>query len=205
VTQLDERSDAQLNIVEVPGSADLVASGAGAVWVGSPLTGTIARINPRSATVSESFLVPARRGAIKELAVGQGALWISSNDIVADQYRVFRIDPSTGKVVATIPLRLGAQGIDVGQNAVWVASPLGNTVSQIEPSTNRVVHTVRVGKDPIAVAVGEGAVWVTNYKDGTVSRIDPQRARIVETIKVGPNPDRIAAGEGGVWVTVHPR
>jgi serine/threonine protein kinase len=205
VTQLDERSDAQLNIVEVPDSADLVASGAGAVWVGSPLTGTIARINPRSASVSESFLVPARRGTIKELAVGEGALWISSNDIVADQYRVFRVDPSTGKVVSTIPIRLGAQGIDVGQDAVWVASPLGNTVSQIEPSTNHVVRTIRVGDDPIAVAVGEGAVWVTNYSDGTVSRIDPMRGRVIETIRVGPNPDGIAAGEGGVWVTVHPR
>jgi YVTN family beta-propeller protein len=205
VTQLDDRSAAQLNIVQVPISAELLASGAGAVWVGSPLTGTVARINPRSASVSESFLVPARRGTIKELAVGEGALWISSNDIVADQYRVFRVDPSTGKVVATIPIRLGAQGIDVGRGAVWVASPLGNTVSEIDPTTDRVVRTVRVGQDPIAVAVGEGAVWVTNYEDGTVSRIDPKRGRVVERIRVGPNPDRIAVGLGGVWVTVHPR
>lgn len=205
VTQVDQRSGAQVHVVAVPGSTELLAFGSGSVWVASPLTGIVARINPGSSTVSGSIHVPARRGALKEIAVGEGALWISSNDIVADQYGVFRIDPASGKLVAKIRLRLGAQGVAAGEGAVWVANPLGDTVSQIDPSTNRVVRTIRIGKDPIAVAAGEGAVWVTNYMDGTVSRIDPERGRVVATIRVGPNPDRIAAGEGGVWVTVHPR
>ena len=188
-----------------PESTQLVAFGSGAVWVASPLTGIVAQVNPRSSSMSGSSDVAARRGALKAVAVGEGAVWISSNDIVADQYRVFRIDPASGKVVERIRLRLGAWGIGAGGGAVWVANPLGDTVSQIEVSTNRVVRTIRVGRDPIAVAVGEGAVWVTNYKDGTVSRIDPKRGRVVATIRVGPNPDHVAAGEGGVWVTVHPR
>ena len=205
VTQLDERSAAQLHVVQVPGSTELLAFGSGAVWAASPLTGVVVQINPRSSGVSGTTEVPARRGALKAVAVGEGAVWISSNDIVADQYGVFRIDPATGTVVARIRLRLGAQGVGAGEGAVWVANPLGDTVSQIEASTNRVVRTIRVGKDPIAVATGEGAVWVTNYGDGTVSRIDPRRGRVVATMSVGPNPDHVAAGEGGVWVTVHPR
>ena len=205
VTQLDQRSAAQIHVVSVPRSTQLVAFGSGAVWVASPLTGIVAQVNPRSSSMSGSSYVAARRGALKAVAVGEGAVWISSNDIVADQYRVFRIDPASGKVVKRIRLRLGAWGIGAGGGAVWVANPLGDTVSQIEVSTNRVVRTIRVGRDPIAVAVGEGAVWVTNYKDGTVSRIDPRQGRVVATIPVGPNPDHVAAGEGGVWVTVHPR
>ena len=205
VTQLDQRSAAQIHVVSVPGDTQLVAFGSGAVWVASPLTGIVAQVNPRSSSMSGSSDVAARRGALKAVAVGEGAVWISSNDIVADQYRVLRIDPASGKVVKRIRLRLGAWGIGAGGGAVWVANPLGDTVSQIEVSTNRVVRTIRVGRDPIAVAVGEGAVWVTNYKDGTVSRIDPKQGQVVETIRVGPNPDHVAAGEGGVWVTVHPR
>jgi YVTN family beta-propeller protein len=205
VTQVDERSAAQTHVVEVPGSTELIAFGAGAVWAASPLTGTVVQINPQSSSVSRSTYVPARRGAVKGVAVGEGAVWISSNDIVADQYGVFRIDPASGKVVTRIGLRLGALGVAAGEGAVWVANPLGDTVSQIEPSTNRVVRTIRVGKDPIAVATGEEAVWVTNYGDGTVSRIDPRRGRVLTTMKVGPNPDHVAAGVGGVWVTVHPR
>ena len=180
VTQLDQRSAAQIHVVSVPRSTQLVAFGSGAVWVASPLTGIVAQVNPRSSSMSGSSYVAARRGALKAVAVGEGAVWISSNDIVADQYRVFRIDPASGKVVERIRLRLGAWGIGAGGGAVWVANPLGDTVSQIEVSTNRVVRTIRVGRDPIAVAVGEGAVWVTNYKDGTVSRIDPRRGRVVD-------------------------
>ena len=104
-----------------------------------------------------------------------------------------------------VPLRLGAEGIGVGEGSVWVANSLGNTVSQIEPATNRVVRRIRVGEDPVAVAAGGGAVWVTNYKDGTVSRLDPRQGRVVATIPVGPNPDHVAVGDGGVWVTVHVR
>jgi YVTN family beta-propeller protein len=207
VTQLDP-AGANVHVVSIPNFAqpvEVAAYGLGAVWVASPLTGVVARINPRSSSVSALTRVPARRGALKAIAAGEGALWVTSNDIVADQYGVFRIDPARGKVRARIRLRLGAQGVAAGEGAIWVTNPLGDSVTQIERSTNRVVRTIGVGKDPIAVATGEGAVWETNYKDGTVSRIDPKRGRVVATITVGPYPDRIAVGEGGVWVTVHPR
>jgi YVTN family beta-propeller protein len=207
VTQLDP-AGANVHVVSIPNFAqpvEVAAYGFGAVWVASPLTGVVARINPLSSSVSALTRVPARRGALKAIAAGEGALWVTSNDIVADQYGVFRIDPARGKVRARIRLRLGAQGVAAGEGAIWVTNSLGDSVTQIERSTNRVVRTIGVGKDPIAVATGEGAVWVTNYKDGTVSRIDPKRGRVVTTITVGPNPDRIAVGEGGVWVTVHPR
>jgi serine/threonine protein kinase len=205
VAQLDPRSATQLGIVVVPSSSDLLAFGSGAVWTASPLTGLVARVNPKSLSVSGSTRVPARRGALKGIAAGDGAVWVSASDIVAEQYALFRIKPESAKIVAKLPLRLGALGIGVGHGAVWVANPLGDTVSQIETSTNRVVRRIRVGRDPIAVAAGKDGVWVTNYRDGTVSRIEPKTGRVVATFTVGPYPDHIAIGEGGVWVTVHPR
>ena len=108
-------------------------------------------------------------------------------------------------MTASVTLRLGAEGVAVGEGSVWVANSLGDTVSQIDPARNRVVRRIRVGEDPVAVAAGGGAVWVTNYKDGTVSRIDPRLVRVIATVRVGPNPDHVAVGEGGVWVTVHVR
>jgi YVTN family beta-propeller protein len=205
VTRLDERSAAQTHVVEVPSSTELVAFGDQALWAASPLNGTVTQVNPRSSSVSRSRVIPVRRGALKAVAVGEGAVWISSNDIFAQQYGVFRVDPASGEVLTRIKLRLGALGVVAGEGAVWVANASGNTVSQIEPTTDRVVRTIPVGKDPIAVALGDGSVWVTNYREGTVSRIDPKKGRVVATIRVGPNPDHVAAGEGGVWVTVHPR
>jgi YVTN family beta-propeller protein len=207
VTQLDPVG-ANVHGVSIPNSVqpvELAVYGSGAVWVASPSTGVVARINPRSSSVTATLAASMQKGALKGIAAGEGAVWVSSSDILAEEYGVSRIDPVRNTVVATVPLRLGAQGLSAGEGAVWVANSLGNTVSQIEPSTNRFVRTIRVGNDPIAVAAGEGAVWVTNYKDGTVSRIDPQRDRVVATIRVGPNPDHVVVGGGGVWVTVHVR
>ena len=207
VTQFDS-TGSNVHGVHIPSElqpVELSTYGSGAVWVASPVSGLVARINPQSSSVSATVASGALKGAVKGIAAGEGAVWISSSDILADDYGATRIDPVKNRVTATVPLRLGAEGISVGEGSVWVANSLGNTVTQIEPATNRVVRTIRVGEDPVAVAAGGGAVWVTNYKDGTVSRLDPRQGRVVATIPVGPNPDHLAVGEGGVWVTVHVR
>jgi YVTN family beta-propeller protein len=207
VTQFDP-AGANVHGVAIPGTVrpvELAAYGSGAVWIASPLTGFVARINPGSGSVSAAVDTGALRGALKGIAVGEGAVWVSSSDILADDYGVSRLDPATNRVIANVPLRLGAEGVSAGEGAVWVANSLGGSVSQIKPATNTVVRTIPVGEDPVGVAAAGGAVWVTNYKDGTVSRIDPRLGRVVATIRVGPNPDHVATGEGGVWVTVHVR
>ena len=207
VTQLDP-AGVNVHGVSMPSSAqpvELAAYGSGAVWVASPSTGVVARINPRSSSVTATLAASAQKGALKGIAAGEGAVWVSSSEILADDYTVLRLDATTNRVVTRIPLSLGAEGVAAGEGAVWVANGLGNTVSQIDPATNRVVRTIRVGNNPIDVAAGEGAVWVTSYKDGTVLRIDPKQGRVVARIRVGPNPDHIAVGAHGVWVTVHVR
>ena len=203
LSQLDARTAAAVHSVPVPDLTEFVATGPGAVWAVSNVGGFAARINPQSASVSTSVKLPPL--FVRGIAADEGGLWVSSSDVLDERYGVARIDPLRRKVVAHVPVLLGARGIAVGDGAVWVANSLGNTVSEIEPSTNRVVRRIRVGKDPVGVALGEGAIWVTNYKDGTVSRIDPRLGRVVATIRVGPNPDHLAAGEGGIWVTVHVR
>jgi YVTN family beta-propeller protein len=208
VTQLDAQSGASLRGVVVPSSlhpVELAAYGSGAVWVASPLTGYVARINPRSSSVTAAIDTGALKGALKGIAAGEGSVWTSSSNILAGDYSVSRVNPAMNRVVARARLRLGAEGISTGEGAVWVANSLGGTVSQIDPVTNRVVRTITVGRGPVGVAAGRGAVWVTNYRDGTISRVDPKRGRVVATISVGPNPDRIAVGEDAVWVAVHPR
>jgi YVTN family beta-propeller protein len=205
VSQLDPVTVTHRHELSVPYGPELIAAGSDAVWTVSPTVGVLARINPLSANVIAKVPLAVEVGSPRAVAVGEDGVWVSSSDILAGDYRVMRIDQATNRVVATIRLERGAQGLAVGAGATWVANPLGGTVSQIDARTNRVVRRIRVGNDPIAVAVAEGSVWVTNYRDGTVSRIDPSRGRVVATIRVGPHPDHLAAGEGGVWTTVHVR
>jgi YVTN family beta-propeller protein len=165
----------------------------------------LGRLNPRGGTVEPPIDTHALKGALKAIAAGEGAVWATTSDILADDYALLRIDPATRRVVARVPLRGGAEGVSVGLGSIWVANNLGNTVSQVDPATSAVVGTIPVGDGPVAVAAGDGAVWVADYKDGTVSRIDPKVGFVVATIAVGPNPDQIAVDEDGVWVTVHVR
>jgi YVTN family beta-propeller protein len=46
---------------------------------------------------------------------------------------VSRIDPTTNKVVETIPVGAGPTGIGYGVGAVWVANNLDQPVSRIQP------------------------------------------------------------------------
>ena len=53
-----------------------------------------------------------------------------------------RIDPRTNKLVATIAAGAGAEGVAVGDGAVFVASTGDQTVSRIDPKSNTIVKRV---------------------------------------------------------------
>ena len=95
--------------------------------------------------------------APRSIAAGAGAVWVTGpvDDVVA------RLDPSTGRVVATIDVARGASGVAAGEGAVWVASALDRVVSRIDPRTNEVVAVIPVDGAPREVAVGAGGIWVT--------------------------------------------
>jgi YVTN family beta-propeller protein len=208
VTQLDAATGTSVHTVDMPSKAalaELVAYGAGAAWALSPLKSAVARINPLSGSVAKVIPLAVVPDASRAIATGDRAVWVTSSNTLTGDYRLSRIDPASNRLVDTVTLDLGAQGLAVLGGSIWVANNLGRTVSRVSASTDRLVGRIHVGKDPVAVATGDGAVWVANARDGTVSRVDPARNRVVATIPVGPNPDSVAVGPGGVWVTVHVR
>jgi DNA-binding beta-propeller fold protein YncE len=127
-----------------------------------------------------------------------------------------RVNPQSGEVVATIPVKGGFADsltqVASGAGSVWFSSDItemgpaeergpGDVVFRIDPHTNRVVDRIPV--DPHSgLAFGHGSVWVTSASYGTVSRIDPQSDKVVAKIKVGRGAGDIAADEssGAVWV-----
>lgn len=112
-----------------------------------------------------------------------------------------RVDPKTGKLVATITVGNGPSGIAAGAGAGWVANTLDGTVSRIDPDTNSVTNVKQTGNGPTAVAVGAHAVWVSNQFDRTLARIDP-RTNQVRKINVGNRPYGMAISGGTVLVAV---
>jgi YVTN family beta-propeller protein len=115
------------------------------------------------------------------LAMGLGAALASPAEAAPFAYvanngdgTVSVIDTATRKLVATIPVGRGGDGVAVtpdGKRA-YVANSGSNTVSVIDAASNKVVGTVQVGNDPHGVAVSPDGthVYIANLVPTTRSR-----------------------------------
>jgi len=130
------------------------------------------------------------------VAFGLDAVWVADK---ADNL-VYRVDPVTDTVVATIPVGEGPEAIAVGADAVWVANSVQGTVSRIDTTTDRVIATVALRGTPSAIASGMGAVWVVSEAASLLMRIDPATNTVVETV-LGTAPSSVVVSDAGVWVS----
>jgi ABC-type branched-subunit amino acid transport system substrate-binding protein/DNA-binding beta-propeller fold protein YncE/predicted Ser/Thr protein kinase len=183
-----------------------IAAGAGALWLGNGggeggnYTVSISRVDPRTGAVTHTVKLPDRTRSLAiatfnwgrpDIVVAAGAVWARNPD-----HTVSRIDPETGKLVATIDVE--ASSIAAGDEGVWVVN--GSAVTRIDPRTNRVGRTIRLaGEDPSGIAVGAGKVWVPVERDGVVWQIEPGPVPVKRSIAVGVGVDYIAFGAGAVW------
>jgi peptide/nickel transport system substrate-binding protein len=92
---------------------------------------------------------------------------------------VSRVDPTSGSVVATIPVGSGPGAVAVAGGSIWIASQYSATVSRIDPERNAVVQSSSVGGGPTALAAADGAVWVgvrplVQHRGGTLVLLHTQ-------------------------------
>jgi hypothetical protein len=179
VARIDARSNQLLSPVEVPNMPGAIRSGLDAIWVTSRFT--VSRIDPRSGAVTQPL---HRVGDVR--AVGAGSLWGTYANSAADA-GVQRIDPVTGRVVATIRIPNGVL-IAFGLGTLWVAQDASTITSggnqpdrtkpgrlyRIDPTSNRVLGrpVPLPGIAPTALAVGEGAVLVGELDGKTLTRFN---------------------------------
>ena len=130
-----------------------IAAGGGGVWVIEFGEARVAKIDPRTNTITQRIRVPSE--GLSSIAVGTRDVW------AADPFGglVWRIDPGL-KLPRRIPLDVGVNWVAVGAGAVWATNELAGLVYRIDPSTNE-AHVVRRTDGPATVAVGGGAAWVS--------------------------------------------
>jgi DNA-binding beta-propeller fold protein YncE/ABC-type branched-subunit amino acid transport system substrate-binding protein len=135
------------------------------------------------------------------LAVGNRAVWA-----IGDTFdrTLWRLDPRTRRVVASLKLPFIPGGVAAGEGAIWVSSLLDDEIIRIDPATSRIVARIAVPRGVVGLAAGAGAVWVASSVDRTLSRIDPETNRIRAQVKLAGTPTHVAVGAGGVWVTTRP-
>jgi YVTN family beta-propeller protein len=189
-------------VIPLPGAGPMAVAD-GMLWVRA--SGTVVRVNPATnRVVGKPLRVPAHAEAI---AVAQGALWVASvapGDLDAPgKDAVARIDPATGRTVATVTVARAPLDLAATPGVVWVtnAGAGGDSVARIDPQTNRPAgRPVRTGASPQSLAVGGGSLWVANHDAATVTRIDQASGKVVADIPVGSEPHRVAYGAGAAWV-----
>jgi YVTN family beta-propeller protein len=178
----------------------------GLLWV---IAGnSVVRINPRTNQLVGkpiSVTVPERAGP-DAIVVGEDSLWVSIigwGEISArsDIDSVIRLDPQTGKTLATIKVRRGPVSMAYTPGFVWTVNWGAHLVSRIDSKTNQLAgEPFWTGRGPYSITVGDGSLWVINHDSGTLTRIDPETNQIIADIPLPWEPHRVAFGEGAVWV-----
>jgi DNA-binding beta-propeller fold protein YncE len=126
---------------------------------------------------------------------------------------LYRIDPESNRVVATIPLGTvvaAPAALALAGGAAWVPAGASSTLWRVDRATGRLGG--RIGLDrrllgPVGVAAQDGTVWVSccalqhgPRPAGVLLRVDTRRNRVVARIPIADGPLAVTAGDGAVWV-----
>ena len=177
----------------LPGDPDWLAADDSGVWVqlGS---GELTLIDPATNDVAMSVDV----GDIK-LCQGVGASFGSGWTCLSSD--VVRVDPTTEKVVARLPMHKQAQqGHLVGAfDHVWVLTGDGSTLAGIDPETDQVAVEYDLPARALDIAASGDALWLPCRLDDRVLKVDPRTGEVLLDVEVA-NPVAVAADDTDIWV-----
>ena len=173
-----------------------LASDGTAVWVLTE-TGLVRRIDPVTNVAGAGIPTGGTSDAYQGISADANGVWVTEFNTGT----LFRIDPATSKVVATMKVGLAPKGVLARASAVWVADVHDGKVFRIDPATNKIVATITVGptgtSGPNWLASGLGSIWVDIPNNYTVVRIDATTNAIQATIPI----PTVATPCGGFAVT----
>jgi streptogramin lyase len=129
-----------------------------------------------------------------QIAYGFGSLWVSGVGHLA------RIDPTTNRVIADIPMPQSAFGglLGIGSDSVWLSFFYLNVVKRIDPTTDKVVATVPLHA-PLEPVEAGGFLWVPKHRANTLAKIDLATNQVVGTFPIGNRHDGY---DGAQFMTV---
>ena len=106
------------------------------------------------------------------------------------------------KVVASVKVGKGPDGVAVSGGKVFVANQQGGTLTVIDPETDEAVgEPLDAGTRPDGIVAGKGVVWLASAGSDAVQRFQVN-GEVVPTAKVpvGNRPEAISLGKQLVWV-----
>ena len=198
---IDLDRGAEVRRVPIPGNPAGVAVSAalGSVFVVSPETKTVSRVDPEGTEAAEV------------LQLDGGPIGIAVDDtrrrlFVSDWYnaRIWVIDGERFEVTATLETGSAPAGLAVTEDGRWLVSADrdADQVTIFDAETLERTGSVTVGVRPFGLTAGpDGLIYSGDVGTDTVSVVDPAEARLVTKIPVGARPYGIAFAKGRGFVT----
>ena len=197
--RMDPRTLAVTARVRLSRCPAVLAAEAGAVWAlddsGRQLLRVLAnggRVTRIGLPVAAFNFLPDEADPGTQLAMGEGALWVVSDQIETPTglgarvgRGVVRIDPRTARVTAVTPLdnlEPAWMALAVGAGGVWVggaqhAGPRHSLlVDRIDPRSGRLIGAFTLARNTEGLlAAGHGSLWLATLGSGDLLRLDPSR------------------------------
>lgn len=100
--------------------------------------------------------------------------------------RIDKIDPATGKVLATIPAPGGGNdsGMTWAEGSLWVGQYQGRKIHQIDPATGAIRRTIESNRFVTGVTWVDGELWHGTWEgeESTLRHIDPASGAVLQQL-----------------------
>ena len=102
--------------------------------------------------------------------------------------RIDKIDPATGRVVASIPApgHGGDSGLAWAEGSLWVGEYRERKIHQVDPATGAIIRSIESNRFVTGVTWVEGELWHGTW-EGDVSdvrRIDPGSGEVLDRLQM---------------------
>src|SRR6201982_1931360 len=102
--------------------------------------------------------------------------------------RIQKIDPKTGRVLATTPAPGGGgdSGLAWAEGTLWVGHHRNRKIYQIDPETGKILRTIESNRFVTGVTWVDGELWHATWEgdESDVRSIDPQTGEVLERLEM---------------------
>ena len=102
--------------------------------------------------------------------------------------RIDKIDPETGKVVASIPApgKGGDSGLAWAEGSLWVGNYRDRKIHQIDPATGAIKRSIESNRFVTGVTWVDGEMWHGTWEaeESEIRRIDPDSGVVLERLQM---------------------
>ena len=146
------------------------------VWAATG--GTLMAFDPQSAEITRQI----------DMACDAGTAFDGKHLYQIAESRIDKIDPATGKVVATIPAPGSGSdsGLTWAEGSLWVGQYRDRKIHQIDPATGAIRRTIESNRFVTGVTWVDGELWHGTWEaeESELRRVDPANGAVMERLEM---------------------